>query len=40
MTYLTALRRFNLNVRLFLISTAIIGLTTFGGFFATIFNLT
>lgn len=39
MTYIAALRRFNLNVRLFLISTAIIGLTNFGGIFSTLFNL-
>jgi MFS family permease len=39
MTYLAALRRFNLNVRLCLISTVIIGLTNFGGIFATILNL-
>lgn len=39
MTYIAVLRRFNLNVRLFLVGAAIIGLTNFGGIFAALFNL-
>jgi len=39
MSYLTALRRFNVNVRLFLIAAAVIGFTNFGGIFAALFNL-
>jgi MFS family permease len=39
MSYLAILRRFNLNVRLFMISTAIMGFTSFGGIFAALGNL-
>lgn len=39
MTYLATIRRFNLNVRLFLIAAGIIGFTNFGGIFAALFNI-
>ena len=38
-SYLAALRRFSPEVRLFLITALLIGLTVFGGIYPTLLNL-